>query len=57
MEEREECECSECSGKCDEDMSSGRSISRGDLGSPVVSRYQLVISMRVFELTQRIDNS
>jgi len=42
MEEGKECEGSECSGECDEDMSSGRSISRRDLGSPVVSRRQLI---------------
>jgi hypothetical protein len=57
MKECEECECSECSGECDEDMSSGRSIPRGDLGSPVVSEYQLKLCTYTSELTQRIDNS
>ena len=42
MEERKECEGSECSGECDEDVCSGRSISRRDLGSPVVSIHQLL---------------
>lgn len=51
MEEREECECTECSGECDEDMSSGRSIARGNLGSPVVSECQL------FVYHERIDRS
>jgi len=42
MEEGEECECSDRSGEGDEDMSSGRSISRRDLGSPVISIHQLL---------------
>jgi len=46
MEEREECEGTECSSECDEDMSSSGSIARGNLGSPVVSECQLSISER-----------
>jgi hypothetical protein len=48
MKEREEGECPECSGQCDEDMSSSRSITRRDLGSPVVSTYQLYFRLARF---------
>ena len=51
MKEREECEGPECSGECDEDMSSSGSIARGNLGSPVVSECQL------FVYHERIDRS
>jgi len=57
MEEREECECSECSGECDEDMSSGRSIPRGDLGSPVIPIHQLILLTCERLLTRQIDGN
>jgi hypothetical protein len=50
MEEREEGECSESSGECYEDMSPGWTITRRDLGSPVVSESQLIHSQVLLSL-------
>lgn len=57
MEEGEEGEGTKCGSESDEDMGTGGSVARRDLGSPIVSVDQLNGPIRMRELTQHFGDS
>jgi hypothetical protein len=58
VKEGKEGESSECGSESDEDMGTGGSVTRRDLGSPVVSSHKLFFRTKGHaELTQHFDDS